>query len=367
MKPIRMIRLFPVLTALLPFVTGCGKPPAATEEIIRPVCVYTVEDPAQERTRSFAGTARPVLETEISFRVAGEIVELPIKAGESIGAGELIARLDTSDYQLQLNQAEAQRDQAEALLKQADAQYARTRELYESQTISKSELDQARASYESCEAQVQASQKTVELARLQLDYCTLLSPFDGQIVSKTVELRQTVGAGQTVATLSSGRAMEMVVGIPETLINRVHLGDTADVTFDSIPGHTYRAEVTEVGIANTGKSTYPVRLTIQEEDNRIRPGMVGEASLAFATESGLVIHIPSECVVSEEKDVYFVWVVNPETQRVEKRNVRPGALTTPGLLIPEGLKPGDRVVTRGVHKLSENTRVRVLDSESETR
>ncbi|MDD4737432.1 MAG: efflux RND transporter periplasmic adaptor subunit [Kiritimatiellae bacterium] len=355
------------LTALMPLLLiGCGKPPVEIPEAVRPVYIYAVTDPTLERVRAFAGNARPALETEISFRVGGEILELTVKPGEPVKTGELLARLDTSDYELQLRQAEAQRDQAEALLKQASAQYARTRELYESQNISKSELDQARAASESYEAQLEAAQKAVELASLQLEYCTLRAPFDGRVVSKTAEQRQTVAAGQSIATLTSGNVMEMVVGIPETLINRVRLGNQADVVFDSIPGGNFTAEVTEVGVENTGQSTYSVRLTIREQDDRIRPGMAGEASLAFATEGEQTLTIPAECVVSEAKDQYFVWVVNPETSRVQKRAVQPGALTSLGLNILSGLQPGDQVVTRGVHKLAENTPVRILTGNDAT-
>ena len=365
MRRINRMLVGPALAPALLLWSGCGGPspaPADTEEVVRPVQIYVVPDPAQERVRAFAGTAKPALETEISFRVGGEIVELPVKAGDPVKTGEVLAKLDPSDYELQLRQAEAQRDQSEALEKQARAQYARVRELYESQNTSKSDLDQARASAESYEAQRKAAEKAVELSRLQLEYCTLRAPFDGQVVAKMAEKRQTVAAGQTVATLTSGDTMEMLVGIPETLINRVKRGEAATVVFDSIPGRTYAAEVTEVGVENTGKSTYPVRLTIQEQDGRIRAGMVGEASIAFATEGEGVVVVPAESVVSEQKGRYFVWVVDPAGSVVRKREVEPGALTSAGLHIRSGLKPGEQVVTRGVHKLAEGTRVRVLVS-----
>lgn len=352
-----------VLAGLL--LGGCGQPPAETEEAVRPVYVYTVPDPAQERVRAFAGTARPALETEISFRVGGEIVDVLIKPGESVRSGDVLARLDSSDYVLQLRQAEAQREQAAALVKQASAQYARVRELYESQNTSKSDLDQARAAAESYQAQLKAAEKAVELSRLQLKYCTLRAPFDGQVAAKMAELRQTVGAGQTVATLTSGRTMEMVVGIPDTLINRVKLGDPATVAFDSIPGRIFTAEVTEVGVENTGKSTYPVRLTIQEQDERIRAGMAGEAAIAFAAVGDGMANVPSVSVVSEARDEYFVWVVDPESSRVQKREVVPGALTSSGLQIKSGLAVGEQIVTRGVHKLTAGTQVRVLETGAE--
>ena len=361
MSPV-LVRLMPTLclAAALLF-SGCGKAPEPPPPSVRPVHVITVQDPAHERLRTFAGTVRPAVEADISFRVAGKIIELPIKAGMEVREGDLIARLDPSDYELQMKQAEAQLNQSDAMLKQAKAEYDRVRSLYESQTVSKSDLDQARASFESAEAQQAVARKALEMARLQLDYGTLKAPFDGRVASRPVEVYQTVNAGQTIAMIAEGGGLEMVIGLPEVLINGVAMGTSATITFGAIPGRVFDAEVSEISAETSGKSTYPVRLRIRGDTRDLRIGMTGEAALAFATDEGGAIYVPSESVVSRPNGTHYVWVVDPKGRVVEERTVTIGPLTSSGLQILGGLQPGERVVTRGVHRLSAGIEVRVLE------
>lgn len=343
------------------WMAGCGKAPEPPPEPVRPVHVIKVGDPSHERLRTFAGTVRPAVEADISFRVAGKIVELPIKPGVEVRAGDLIARLDPSDYELQVKQSEAQLSQSDAVLKQAKADYDRVRSLYESQTVSKSELDQARASYESAEAQQAVARKALEMARLQLQYGTLTAPFDGRVASRPVEVYQTVNAGQTVAMIAERGALEMVIGLPEVLINRLEMGTPATIRFEAIPGKVFEAEVCEIGAETSGKSTYPVRLAIHGDTADLRIGMTGEAGLAFATDAVGALYVPAESVVSRPDATHFVWVVNPQADAVEERAVTIGPLTSSGLQIRSGLKPGEHVVTRGVHRLAAGTKVRVME------
>ncbi|MFN2351564.1 MAG: efflux RND transporter periplasmic adaptor subunit [Kiritimatiellia bacterium] len=360
---IRMSCLFAVCLTVAVLMGGCAGEPPPPPAPVRPVKAYRVKDPALERLRTFAGTLRPALESELSFRVAGEIMDLPVKSGVQVRQGDLIARLDASDYELQVRQAAAQVNQADALQKQARSQYERVRELYESRNASKSELDQARAAFESAEAQLASAQKTLEMARLQVAYCSLTAPFDGAIISRPAEIYQAVSPGQTIATLAAGGNMEMVIAVPELLINEVHLGAATELSLDALPGRKFDAVVSEVGVATTsGKSAYPVRLTMLESVPEMRSGMVGEARLAFAEDRG-VLHVPPVCVVSRPDGTRFVWVVTPAGDRAEQRTVRPGALTSTGLQILEGLQTGDLVVMRGVHRIEENSVLRIVEDE----
>ena len=340
--------------------SGCSPAPEADAEIVRPVYVFRVGDPMGGRLREFAGTARPAVETEISFRVAGEIVELPIRPGSEVRQGDLLARLDPTDYELQVKQAEAQLSQADSMLKQASSQFDRVRNLYETESASKSDLDDARAAFDSATAQYEAVLKALQMARSQLGYCVLAAPFEGKIASRPVDIRQTVNAGQTIATLTSGDAMQMVLGIPEALINQVNLGDTASVRFDALAGETFEATVAEVGYDATGAGVYPVKLKILGDTRRIRPGMVGEATKKFGADGPGALLVPAVCVVGNPDGTHHAWVVG-EDNRIERCPVEVGALTSDGLEIRSGLESGDRVVTRGVHKVTEGITVRVME------
>lgn len=357
--PVFGVRVLSALGIIL--LLGCGKKPQRPPEPIRPVHVVRVQDATAERIRSFAGTVRPAMESEISFRVSGEIVELPIKPGSEVKKGDLLARLDPSDYQLQEKQAEAQLRQAEAMLKQAKTEADRVLRLYEANAVSRSELDQALTSLDSAEAQRAVARKALEMARLQREYTVLLAPFDGRVLARSVELHQTVSAGQPIATVAAREGMEFVIGLPEVLIAQVCMGVPARVTVEAAPGKIFDGEVVEIGVEAGGKGTYPVRLAIRGDVRDLRVGMTGQAFLAFPTGAEGVLHVPAECVVSRPDGTHYLWVVNPQTETVEQRTVTIGSLTSAGLQILEGLQAGERVVTRGVHRLRAGVRVRVLE------
>jgi RND family efflux transporter MFP subunit len=349
-----------VLAALC-MLAGCGGQKEEAVPIVRPVITMLTPETGVSRPRTFSGTAKASVESVLSFRVPGEITALPVKLGQSVRESEMIAQLDHTDYELQEKQAEAQVAEAEAYLEQARNEFERMRQLYEANNISKSTLDNQQAMFKSALAQREAASKGLELARQQLEYCTLRSPVDGVIASIPVELHQTVQAGATVATLSAGEKIEVEFGVPEVLIADITVGLPAEVRFEAVPGEVFAGRVSEVGVDLTASSTYPVRLELQDSDSRIRPGMIAEAVLTFRPADTDAIYVPPVAVIGEPGGKRHVWIFNEGNGVVEKRGVKVGALTTDGLQIVEGLQPGEHLVIRGVHQLHEGMRVRLMN------
>jgi len=340
---------------------SCSRQQAEEKEIIRPVFTMEVSEPSV-RQRTFSGTAKSSIATPLAFRVGGKILEIPAKAGLRVKAGDLIARLNSRDYDLQVQQSRAQLAQAAAQLKQSKAEYERVRRQYEANIVSKSALDSQQAAYMSALAGRNASQKGLEMTLQQLAYCTLSAPLAGVIASVPVEVHQTVAAGQTVVTLTAGDKMEIQLGLPEALIGSVSVGVPAGVTFDAVPGARLAGRVSEVGVETDASGTYPIKVRLLEKDARVRPGMVGEATFSFqrAGGGGLIV-IPAAVVVPVPSGERYVWVYQPDSRTVAKRMVKIGALISAGLQITAGLKPGEIIVTRGVHQLTDGMKVRLLD------
>jgi RND family efflux transporter MFP subunit len=341
---------------------SCIEKPQKPPEVIRPVVTIKAPGRGAFRERIFSGTANAAVETLLSFRVSGEIKELPVKKGMKVKVGALIARLDPTDYELQVKQNEAELAQAEAALEQAQAEYERTRQLYEARNASKSDLDSQQAYYKSSLAARDAAMKGLEMALQQLEYCTLRAPLAGSIASVPVEVHETVSAGQTIASMTSGDKLEMEIGIPESLIGQIRMGQQCTVHFDALPGVSHAARVSEVGIQAGDSSTYPVTLTLTKVHAGIRLGMVGEAVFRLKPASGEhAIIIPQVAVVPTTDGKHYLWIYQPDTQTVKKRMVNIGDLTSEGLQISAGLTPGEIVVVRGVHRLSEGMKVKLLD------
>lgn len=346
----------------LSIVCGCGAKEEPVPEPVRPVVTIVTPEPGAGRARSFPGAAQAASETPLSFRVGGELAELKAVRGQVVRKGDLVARLDDRDFALQLEQSKAELARAAAQLEQARSEIERARQLYEANNVSKGELDAAEAAFKSAQAFHEAAAKGAELAAQQLGYCVLTSPVDGRVTQVPVEPFQTVAAGQTIAGIASGDRLEMQLGLPEALIGAVRPGLEALVRFDTLPGEAWTARVTEVAVQPDMASTYPVTLALDDADTRVRPGMVGAATLVLATagEPPATL-VPAASVVPTPEGGHYVWVFDPAREVVLRRAVRIGALTPEGVEVFEGVAPGERVVTRGVHRLAEGQRVRLMD------
>lgn len=360
---LRMIYRFIPLLALLAVISGCNRDPGPEEDVVRPVVTMQIASPSEAKVRTFSGVAKSAIESSLSFRVSGEIVELPAKVGMLVKQGDLVARLDPTDFELQVKETDAALAQAMATFNQLKADWIRKKSLYESRTISKSEMDQAEASYRSVAAQVDAARKRRELAQQQLNYTVLIAPANGSLAQVPVNVHQTVQGGQVIASLSASGNMEFETAVPERLISRINEGDKTIVRFESIPGRDFTALAVEVGVEALQLSTFTVTLRIVDEDSRIMPGMIGNAEFSFRIPEEAATIVPPQSVAADPDGGRFVWIVDMQSMTVTRRDVRVGGLTPEGLEILDGLTPGDKLVIRGVHRLKEGRKIRLLDAE----
>jgi RND family efflux transporter MFP subunit len=341
---------------------ACGKEETAVEKVLRPVRTEVVTTSAEARVRSFAGVARSGLESELSFRVAGTVEEVPVTVGAAVGKGQVLAKLDPTDYELKVQEALAGLAQAEAGERNAQADYDRVRGLYENNNASLRELDGARATAESTRAQVEAAEKRLEQARQQLSYTTLRAPVDGQVASVDVEINENVRPGQKVFLLTAGSEIEVEVALPGALITEIEVGNPAAVTFDALDGRTYSARVSEAGVAAVGAATtFPVTVRLDEGDPDIRSGMAGEVEFSFGGSDGTRRMLVPAVSVGEDRNGTFVFVLEDAAAGrgvVRRREVSVGELTADGLEIRGGLTEGEIIVTAGVRRLSDGEEVR---------
>ena len=361
-----------VLATIAIVTAGCEQPapPAATEPALRPVRYVRTQAQGGMRYRLFSGAAKAGSETRLSFKVQGTIEELPVNVGDAVRTGDLIARIDPRDYELQAEQAEASLAQGRAQAANAQSDFARTRGLYERENASQGDYDAARAQAESAQASVRAIEKQLEQARLQVSYCELLSPIDGAVAMVDSEVNENVGIGNPIVTINAGIQPEVEVSIPEVLIGDVRQGaNIRRVTFDAIPSRTFSATITEVAVAAAeGLTTYPVTIRLHQADRRILPGMAAEVEFAFATGEGRPRHILPRHAVVEDGGGRFVFVVKPSGEGVgvvERRQVTIGELVPSerfrdGLEVLSGLEDGELIVTAGVSKISNGQQVKVF-------
>lgn len=357
-------RLFPVLmVSAMVVVTSCTEDPTSSAESqLRPVRFLQIEPGGKSQRRIFTGQAQSVVRSMLSFKVAGTVNTLPVKVGDSVAPDQIIATLTARDYEIRVQEAEAALDRARAELRNATANYERVRSLYETNTASKGELDQARTGFELARAQLQAIAKQLEATRLQLTYTQLRSPGDCLVASTLVTRNENVAVAAPVVEVTCGEDYEVTIAVPELLIVGIKEGDTAIVGFDALPGRQFTALVSEVGVASTDASTtFPVTVLLNEADPDIRSGMAAEVVFEFRATDGDRLLLPA-VAVGEDRDGRFVYLLEPgapEQGVVRRRTVTVGNLTASGLEVLTGVSPGDRVITAGVSRLQDGMAVRL--------
>lgn len=321
--------------------------------------------------RSLPGRARAAQQSNLSFRVSGPLVELPINVGEEVRKGDLLARIDPTDFESrvasvkgQLKSAVAARDLAEAEFKRAADIKARNPDL-----ISDSEYDQRLGRRDTARAQVIALESALKLAEDDLTYTYLLAPYDGVIAATYVENFENVLAKRPIARLLDTDSIEVVIDVPERQIGYLPYLVSANVSFDAIPGVEVEAIVKEVGSeASSVTRTYPVTLIMdQPEGATVRPGMAANVRLVGrlpgqARETGL--SIPATALFNKGTDGTFVYVVDETSMTLVQKPVDVTMLSETGVIVQSGLVAGEWLVIAGVHSVSEGQKVRILDANS---
>lgn len=348
---------------------ACGEEQQVAE-LIRPVKYTEVIQTGGNRSRTFSGIAKAGVEFDLSFKVSGNILYLPVNVGDTVKKRHVIAELDPQDYLLKKQESEATLISAQAQSRNADADYARIKELYENNNASKGELDSARALSESAKAQVDAAQKRLDIDNLQLSYTKLVSPVDGSIAEVPVDINENVNAGTTIVFITSGNEVKVEVAIPEILISKIKKDSMASVRFDSMPEKKFPAIVTEVGVSSTAAATtYPVTVELKRTNEELLPGMAAEVSFEFKNGEQQRIIVPI-VAVGEDKSGRYVYILEKISQKeqasfktgfTKRISVKVGEITPDGIEILEGLKEGDLLVTAGVRRIKDATEVKLLN------
>jgi RND family efflux transporter MFP subunit len=340
---------------------SCGQEAEVAEERLRPVRWMEVLSSGGERERTFSGVARAGLQTQLSFSVAGTVSQVTVQVGDSLRAGQSVASLDPSDYQLQVADAEAAFGRAEAESRNASSNYERIQRLYENGNASLSQLEGARTGSEAAAAAVESARSRLDLARSRVADTRLSAPVDGVVESVVVEANENVRAGQTVAVLASGARAEVEVGIPEALITGISVGQAVTVGIDALAGASFPARVVEVGVRTDARlNTFPVTVQLQDEANQIRAGMAADVSFNFGSVDGAPQIIVPLAAVGADTEGRFVFVLEDQgggSAVVHRTGVTVGEPRQEGLEILGGLEDGQRIVTAGVSRISDGQRV----------
>jgi RND family efflux transporter MFP subunit len=352
------------LLLVIALVAGCKNTTNKTEAI-KPVKYEQLAYSDQNYSYAFSGVVKAEYETNLSFKVGGTLNLVNVRFGEKVKKGQLIASIDPTDYKIMEDQAVAQKSGAESQLINARSHFERMEKLYENNSVSLSEYEQAKAGLSSAESQYDAAEKQLEAAISQVSYTKLYAPLDGVISSLMVEANETVSAGKSIAVISSEGSPQVEVEVPESFISKLEYRQKANIKFPSVSGHNFNGDVVEISFAPGKSTTYPVTLSIIDPVSEIRPGMSAEVTFSFASldqESFLVA--PLKAIASGVDGNYVFKLVADKEEGIytaKKVGVELGAITKDGYIIKEGVKEGDLVAIAGLRSLYDGRKVKLLE------
>jgi RND family efflux transporter MFP subunit len=355
---LRAIGAILVVIALAPALAACNDAAtSATATPARPVQVQRVVFMLADENREFAGVVRARYETDLGFRVAGKIVARLVNVGDRVRAGDVVARLDTRDLQLQVESAEAELTAATSNLTQASADEVRYQNLKTRGYAAVADYERKKAAKDEAEGRMERAQRALELARNQLAYTDLKGDADGVITATLAESGQVVALGQAVARLAHRGEMEAVVALPETRLGEVRRSN-ASVRLWSGPDRRFSARLRELSPqADAVTRTYAARFTIENPDDTVALGMTATVVLSHPAET-MVARVPLAAILNRGTGptVYRV----DDTGVLERRPVTMSSFNEVVALITSGLEDGDEIVTLGVQMLQAGQKVRAV-------
>jgi RND family efflux transporter MFP subunit len=402
--------LFAIVVAI---VAGCSQQAVNHPEVIRPVKTMVVTAGGEPHVRSFPGKAEASKKVELAFQVSGLLVQLPVKEGQRVAKGDLIAQLRQDEFQARLKSLQGQLDQARASLRAlrsgerpeqrlrleaqaraAEAQLANARtefnrqtQLLERNATSRADFERAETAYrvaqeeqvgarqmlekgtiareEDIEAQegaVRGLEGRVVEANLQLQDSTLHAPYDGVIAQRFVEQNQNITAKRPIVKFQDVDEIDVVIDVPESFMANFRAADIVQVhaEFSGAPGVQLPVHIKEVAQrADPATQTFQVRAAMKApSDLNILPGMSATVTLVYhrAGILGNRAVVPIAAIMKDSAGEQAAWVIGAD-QTVSRRKVRIGEATGGQIEIIEGLQPGDRIAVAGVTFLREGMKV----------
>ena len=354
------------LTALSLFaafgLAACTEGGAETVEqpSLRPVKVIEVEAPSTARELRYSGTVKARSEAATGFRVAGKIIERPVDIGDRVMPGDVLARLDVTDYQLQMRSAEASLAAADRQLETADFALKRADALYRQQVTTKAQLEQAQLTYNQALATRDSQRSSLEQARNQVAYGELKADKPGIVTAISADAGQVVAAGSPVVTVAADGEKEALIAVPENEIFAFAPGKEGEVGFWSKDGLALKGTVREVaGSADATSRTFAVRITLPDNP-QILLGMTARVT-ALAPSDKSLFELPLSALAQDAAKQPKVWTVDRTDATVHARSVTIDTFSDTGIQVSAGLKPGDLVVVAGTQFMAEDMKVRLAN------
>lgn len=342
---------------------SCSQGESAEQPTSKAIPIKTgeVRHVQQREFVSVSGTATsPDAAVQVSFLVSGKVIKVGFREGDYVKQGQLLAAIDPLDYKLSLQAASAQAGQAKVALDRSQDEYARMKFLYESRSLAQNNFEKFKAAWLSAQQQVDQAIANQQLARKHLSDASLYAPTTGFISRRSIEPGQTASPGSPVFEIVKLDPVEINVGVPETDIHLVRVGQKAAVTIPALPSESFEGKVRVINVsADPNTRTYMTRIVVPNPTHIIRIGMVAEARIQGDRVLDLMM-LPAETILRDPQGATIVFVYYPEQQRVYSKRIETGSVYGREIAIKSGLSGDEAIVFAGQEKLRDGTIVSLV-------
>lgn len=315
---------------------------------------------ALTETVRLSGSVSPLEQSAIKAEVAARLAEVPVREGQAVRRGEVLARFETVELAARLNEKQANLEGARAQLVLAEKTLAKNRTLNRSNIVSDTSLDQAESSFGFQRAQVDALAAQVELARKALRDAVVVSPIDGMVAVRSVNPGETLAVNAAMFTIVDLSRVEVEATIPAEQVARLAVGQPVRLRVEGFGEREFAGRVARINpMARAGSRAIPVYVTVDNRDGALRGGMFASGEALVAEASG-AFAVPPVAIRHDEQGDFVLVIADGRTVR---RPVTRVAQWARGDLVQvEGLAPGDRVVTGNLPGLTAGRPVTVAGS-----
>jgi RND family efflux transporter MFP subunit len=329
--------------------TGMADPPPT------PVRVMEIQPSQLPLVSEVVGRLAPDREVTLAAEVAGIVAGYTADTGDRVQKGKVIVRLNPSDYQLALQEAEANFAVAQTRLDLAAKAYNRAKSLMPREVITQDAFDKAEAEYLSAQASAKRVTVLVDIAKAQLSKTRIRSPFSGQAATRMIETGQLIGAGQALMKIVDPNPMRLKIWLPEKDYVRLDKSDPVSIVMEAYPQETLTGKIDRIDIAADERTnTFCVEILVDNSNLALKAGMSARARIITATIPDAIL-IPQSTVLyrSDRKEVFVAGGDN----RAALREIELGLSLGEQIEIREGLAVGDQLIVTGGQYLKPGDKI----------
>ncbi len=361
-RSLKLLILAVVSLALI-FSAGCGKKEeGANGDKAIPVTVSEAKKGSISAKTVITGKVTPLSEVFIIPKIGGKVAQVPVDVGARVKTGDLLVKLDTADLEVSpgaglqgLQNAQLSHDQAVLNYNNAKDNYERMKSLHSEGAVSKQQLEQAELAYN-------LARNQLDNIRNQIAHATITSPIDGEVATRNIDPGETASVTQPVMSVVNIDSVYIEGTVAESEIALVKEGQNVSVKVNAAGGSFQGTVKVLSPVANPQTKGYLLKIEINNEGHRLKPGMFAEILLVTREKQDVVV-VPKEALVTRGADK-MLYVVKNDT--VEERMVETGIEAEDRTEIVKGLAPGEKFVVEGQHSLFNKAKVTIHNKETGT-